>query len=162
MDTHPTHYITPSDTHCQPMALSTRPPTIHLHRPKGHSDWLDSQTHPIDITHVAQGGSWGPHLFWWYDKISYAPAPSAVRPFHRQATSDICWPIGHFCSDGWEDGIIGSGMGSGVMSTCVEVLWRILGHSFLDLFLFFFSLSWNHFLLLCYTVINWSMNHTTQ
>src|SRR5258706_9260535 len=44
------------DTHCHPMAPSTQPPTIHIH-------WLDSQTHLIDVTHVAQGGSWGPQLF---------------------------------------------------------------------------------------------------
>src|SRR5258708_6796915 len=25
--------------------------------------WLDSQTCPINVTHVAQGGSWGPQIF---------------------------------------------------------------------------------------------------
>src|SRR5258708_7853129 len=39
---------------------------------------------------VAHGGL---KFFWWYDKISYAPAPSAVRPFHRQAKSDFHWPV---------------------------------------------------------------------
>src|SRR5260221_14625122 len=32
-------------------------------------------------------------FFWWYDKISYAPALSGVRPFCRQAKSDFCWPV---------------------------------------------------------------------
>src|SRR5258708_327045 len=58
-----TCYLTPPDNHCQPMAPSTQPPTVHLCRLKGHSNWLDSQTHLIDITHVAQGGSWGASPF---------------------------------------------------------------------------------------------------
>ena len=59
--------------------------------------------------------------------IRYHTHLSAVRPFHRQANSDFCWPIGHFYSDGWGDGVIGLGMGSGVASTCMEVLWKFLG-----------------------------------
>src|SRR5258707_14750154 len=39
---------------------------------------------------VAHGGL---KFFWWYDKISYAPALSTVRPFCRQAKSDFCWPV---------------------------------------------------------------------
>src|SRR5258708_37661520 len=90
---------------------------------------------------VAHGGL---NLSWWYDKISYAPVPSTVRPFRRQANSDFCWPIGHFYSDGWGDGVIGLGMGSGVASTCMEVLWKFLGFlsglSFFFFFFFFFFL----------------------
>src|SRR5258705_195390 len=83
---------------------------------------------------VAHGGL---NFSWWYDKISYTPVLSAVRPFCRQAKSDFHWPLGHFHSTGWVDGVIGPGMGSGVASTCVEVLWRILGF----LFGLFFSFS---------------------
>src|SRR5260221_1708270 len=39
---------------------------------------------------VAHGGL---KFFWWYDKISYAPALSAVRPLCGQAKSDFRWPI---------------------------------------------------------------------
>src|SRR5260221_12947266 len=73
---------------------------------------------------VAHGGL---NLSWWYDKISYAPVPSAVRPFCRQANSDLHWPVGHFYSDVWGDGVIGLGMGCGVASMCMEVLWKFLG-----------------------------------
>src|SRR5258707_1574975 len=130
------------------MAPSTQLPTVHLHRPKGHSDWLDSQTRPIEVTHVAQGGSWGPHLSWWYDKISYTPVLSAVRPLCRQAKSDSCWPIRPLPCQWLGRWVFWSGMGSGVTSMYVEVLWRILGKKFffLNLFFSFFSLSWNHFL----------------
>src|SRR5258708_39288573 len=38
------------------MAPSTWSPNTHLCRPKGHSDWLDSQTHPIDVAHLGQHG----------------------------------------------------------------------------------------------------------
>src|SRR5258708_39414677 len=86
---------------------------------------------------VAHGGL---NLSWWYDKISYTPVPSAVRPFRRQANSDFHWPVGHFYSDGWGDVVIGLGMGSGVASTCMEVLWKFLGFvsgPFFSLFLLF-------------------------
>src|SRR5258708_36983851 len=120
------------------MAPSTRLPTVHLRRPKGHSNWLDSQTRPIKVTHVAQGGSWGPHLSWWYDKISYAPVPSTVRPLCRQAKSDSCWPVRPLPCRWLGRWVFWSGMGSGVMSMYVEVLWRILGNFFLNLFFSFF------------------------
>src|SRR6266481_6572484 len=85
----------------------------------------------------------GLNFSWWYDKISYAPVPSAVRPFHRQANSDFCWPVGHFYSNGWGDGVIGLGMGSGVASMCMEVLWKFLGFLSGPFFSFFSFLSWN-------------------
>ena len=128
------------------MAPSTWLPTVHLHRPKGHSDWLDSQTRPIEVTHVAQGGSWGPHLSWWYDKISYTPVPSAVRPLCRQAKSDFHWPMRPLPCQWLGRWVFWSGMGSGVTSMYVEVLWRILGNFFSTFSFPFFSLSWNHFL----------------
>src|SRR5258708_2028961 len=75
------------------MAPSTWPPTIHIRRLKGHSVGLIAKpvrsTLPM-LPKVAHGGL---NFSWWYDKISYAPVPSAVRPFHRQANSDFRWPI---------------------------------------------------------------------
>ena len=143
MDNPPIHTILHSG-HPLP-SNGTINPASHLRRLKGHSIgliakpiWLMSPMLPK----VAHGGL---NLSWWYDKISYAPVPSAVRPFRRQANSDFRWPIGHFHSDGWGDGVIGPGMGSGVASTCMEVLWKFLG--FLSgpfLFFFFSFLSWNH------------------
>src|SRR5258708_26129300 len=78
----------------------TQPPTIHIHRLKGHSVRFIAK--PIQsmspmLPEVAHGGL---NFSWWYDKISYAPVPSTVRPFCRQAKSDFHWPIGHFCSAG--------------------------------------------------------------
>src|SRR6266481_785232 len=75
------------------MAPSTQSPNTHLCRLKGHSDWLDSQTHPIDTLLLPKVAHGGLKFFWWYDKISYAPALSTVRPFCRQAKSDFCWPV---------------------------------------------------------------------
>ena len=57
-------------------------------------------------------------------------ADEVDKVYHDTGTSDFRWPVGHFCSDGWGDGTIGSGMGSGVASTCVEIPWRILGTFF--------------------------------
>ncbi len=149
--THPTCYITPLDNHCQPWHHQPGP-LIHISVgckaiPIGliaKPIWL---TLPM-LPKVAHGGL---KFFWWYDKISYAPALSTVRPFCRQAKSDFHWPIRPLPC--WWSGrwVIWSGMGSGVMSTCVEVLGRILGN---DLFLFFFSLSWNHLL---FYVLYWCL-----
>src|SRR5258708_23641314 len=73
---------------------------------------------------VAHGGL---KFFWWYDKISYTPALSAVRPFCRQAKSDFHWPARPLPCRWLGRWVLWSGMGSGVTSTCVEVLGRILG-----------------------------------
>ncbi len=85
MDNPPTHHLIPLDTHCHPMAPSTWPPTIHFHRPKGHSIGLIAKLVQSMLPMLPKVAHGGLNFSWWYDKISYAPALSTVRPFCRQA-----------------------------------------------------------------------------
>ena len=119
------------------MAPSTQPPTIHICRLKGHSIGLIAKSIWLMSPMLPKMAHGGLTFFWWYDKISYAPAPSAVRPLSRQATSDFHWPVGHFHSDGWVDGWFGLVWGyEYVCGGSLEDL-RI---SFLELFFSLFSL----------------------
>src|SRR5258708_10456173 len=95
---------------------------------------------------VAHGGL---KFFWWYDKISYAPAPSAVRPLCRQAKSDFRWPIRPLPCQWLGRWVFCSGMGSGVTSMYVEVLWRILGNFFSTFSFPFFLFIMEPFSFLC-------------
>src|SRR5258707_15692400 len=91
--THPTCYIIPLDNHCQPWHHQPGPP-IHISvGQKAIPIGLIAK--PIRLTlpmlpKVAHGGL---KFFWWYDKISYAPALSTVMPLCSHAKSDFCWPV---------------------------------------------------------------------